>query len=49
MLKVAELGLLKVDLVRGLNLFVGAGFSTLARNALNEALPQDSPREGVPT
>lgn len=39
MLQVAELGLLKADLARGLNLFVGAGFSTLARNSFGETLP----------
>lgn len=39
MLKVAELGLLKADLSKGVNLFVGAGFSTLARNSLGETLP----------
>lgn len=39
MLKVRESGLLKADLARGLNLFTGAGFSTLARNFLGEILP----------
>ena len=39
MLKVAELGLLKADLARGLNLFVGSGFSTLAHNSFAETLP----------
>ena len=39
MLKVSEQGLLKADLTRGLNIFVGAGFSTLARNEFNDQLP----------
>jgi adenylate kinase len=39
MLKVTEEGLLNADLAKGLNLFVGAGFSTLARNSLGDALP----------
>lgn len=39
MLKVAESGLLKADLTSPLNLFTGAGFSTLARNGNNASLP----------
>lgn len=39
MLKVAESGLFKADLVGPLNLFTGAGFSTLARNSNKESLP----------
>lgn len=39
MLKVDELGLLKADLAKGINLFTGAGFSTLARNSRGETLP----------
>lgn len=39
MLKIAETGLLKADLARGVNLFTGAGFSTLARNGGGGTLP----------
>lgn len=39
MLKVLEAGLLKADLSKPLNLFLGAGFSTLAKNAVSETLP----------
>ncbi|MCW4589034.1 SIR2 family protein [Gluconacetobacter entanii] len=39
MLKVEKAGLLKADLSRGVNLFTGAGFSTLARNSFGETLP----------
>lgn len=39
MLKVAEAGLLGADLGRGLNLFLGAGFSTLASNTHGDSLP----------
>lgn len=39
MLKVAEAGLLKADLAKGVNLFTGAGFSVLARNASGDPLP----------
>jgi len=39
MLRVAETGLLKADLARGVNLFTGAGFSIFARNARDEKLP----------
>jgi len=39
MLQAVEEGLLKADLSKEINLFVGAGFSTLARNELNKFLP----------
>lgn len=39
MLQVEELGLFRADLGRSVNLFVGAGFSTLAKNGLNKNLP----------
>lgn len=39
MLKVEKAGLLKADLLRGVNLFTGAGFSTLASNDAGKTLP----------
>ncbi|WP_294130391.1 hypothetical protein [Sphingobium sp.] len=39
MLQIPESGLFKADIRKGLNLFVGAGFSTLARNKFNHLLP----------
>lgn len=39
MLQVEEAGLFRADLGRSLNLFVGAGFSTLAHNGLRAPLP----------
>ena len=39
MLKVAEAGLFSADLARGINLFIGAGFSILARNSFRQTLP----------
>lgn len=39
MLQVDELGLFKADLARSINLFTGAGFSTLAKNATGAPLP----------
>lgn len=39
MLKVSESGLLQADLAVPLNLFTGAGFSTLARNSTRAQLP----------
>ena len=39
MLKVAETGLFGADICRSINLFVGAGFSTLSRNSFHETLP----------
>lgn len=39
MLGVAEAGLLRADLARSINLFVGAGFSTLAKNHNGKNLP----------
>ncbi|MBL6457757.1 SIR2 family protein [Belnapia sp. T6] len=38
-LNVSESGLLSADFVRGVNLFLGAGFSTLAKNRFTKSLP----------
>jgi len=39
LIKVAESGLFKADLASDMNLFTGAGFSALARNSNDTALP----------
>jgi hypothetical protein len=38
-MKVEELGLLKADIAKPINLFTGAGFSTLAENSSGDKLP----------
>lgn len=39
MLGVTDAGLLRADLTKGVNLFLGAGFSTLAGNITGNKLP----------
>jgi hypothetical protein len=41
-IKIAKSGLLGADLTKGVNLFVGAGFSTLAHNSFGKPLPVGS-------
>lgn len=48
MLAVTERGLFEADLAKEINVFTGAGFSTLARNARNRPLPAgDDLRQGL--